>query len=132
MYVYGKLGIIVVVKVGVIIVEYVFFVDEECIDLIKEKGIIYVVMCCIVKELFEIGGKGMFKKIWEKVKFCGSNYDKVYKLVVVVGCIIVFGMDFLLGYLKMVMEIEYVVEVGLLNLEVFKVVMVNGVLIVKG
>jgi imidazolonepropionase-like amidohydrolase len=131
-HVHGKPGIIAAVKAGVTTVEHVSFADEECIDLIKEKGTIYVATRCIVKELLETGGKGMPKKIWEKAKLCGSNHDKAYKLAVAAGCTIALGTDSPPGYSKMATEIEYAVEAGLSNLEALKAATANGVLTVKG
>ncbi|KAK0390534.1 hypothetical protein NLU13_0038 [Sarocladium strictum] len=131
-HVHGKPGIIAAVNAGVTTVEHVSFADDECINLIKEKGTIFVATRLIVKELLDSGGKGLNKKSWEKAKLCGANHEKAYKLAVAAGCTIALGTDSPPGYAKMAAELEFAVQAGLSNLEAIKAATVNGALTVQG
>lgn len=131
-HVHGKPGILAAVNAGVTSVEHVTFADKECIDLIKEKGTIYVATRSIVDFLLKTGGEGMPKIIWEKAKLCGANHLNAYKLAIKTG-----GITFALGTdappgANMALELEFAVEAGLSNLEAIKAATANGPLTVKG
>lgn len=130
-HVHGKKGIIAAVKAGVTSVEHVSFADEECISLIKQRGVIYVATRTIVELLLQTGGKGLPKSIWEKAKFCGSNHLKAYELAVQSGVTIALGTDTPPGF-NMAVELEYAVQAGMSSLEAIKAATANGPLTVKG
>jgi imidazolonepropionase-like amidohydrolase len=131
-HVHGKPGIIAAVNAGVTTLEHVSFADQECVDLIKEKGTIYVATRTIVQLLLDSNGEGLPKKIWEKAKLVGSNHLNAYKLAIEAG-----GVTFALGTdtppgFNQAMELEFAVEAGLSNLEAIKAATANGPLTVKG
>ncbi|KAL7782424.1 amidohydrolase [Trichoderma ceciliae] len=130
-HVHGKKGIIAAVKAGVTSVEHVSFADEECIDLIKERGTIYIATRTIVELLLVTGGKGLPKSIWEKAKLCGSNHIKAYELAIKSGVTIALGTDTPPGF-NMAVELDYAVQAGMSNLDAIKAATANGPLTVKG
>ncbi|PWI72013.1 amidohydrolase [Purpureocillium lilacinum] len=130
-HVHGKPGILQAVRAGVASVEHVTFADQECVDLIREKGTIYVATRTIVKLLLETGGKGMPRIIWDKAKLCGANHLKAYKLAIENGGItFALGTDTPPGF-NMAMELEFAVEAGLSNLEAIRAATANGPLTLR-
>lgn len=129
-HVHGKAGILAAVKAGVSSVEHVTFADEECVDLIKEKGVIFVATRTIVKALVDSGGEGIPKKIWDKVKLVESNHLNAYKLAIRSGVTCALGSDTAPGA-DMALELQYAVEAGMSNLEAIKAATVNAALTVK-
>ncbi|KAK6955167.1 hypothetical protein Daesc_002798 [Daldinia eschscholtzii] len=130
-HVHGKPGILAAVRAGVASVEHVSFADEECIDLIKEKGTMYVATRTIVEMLLQSGGKGLSRQQWEKAQLCGKNSFAAYKLAVKAGVPIALGTDTAPGF-NMAMELDYAVQAGLSNLEAIKAATANGPLTVRG
>ncbi|KAI1471275.1 amidohydrolase [Daldinia caldariorum] len=130
-HVHGKPGIMAAVRAGVATVEHVSFADQECIDLIKEKGTVYVATRTVVELLLLSGGKGLPRQQWEKAQLIGNNNFEAYKLAVKAGVPIALGTDTAPGF-NMAMELEYAVQAGLSNLEAIKAATANGPLTVKG
>lgn len=130
-HVHGKPGILAAVNAGVTTVEHVTFADQECIDLIKEKGVIFVATRTIVKALVESGGEGLPEVIWEKVKLCNSNHLQAYKLAIENGVTIALGSDTAPGA-DMALELEYAVEAGMTNLQAIKAATADAPRTVKG
>ena len=130
-HVHGKPGILQAVHAGVTSVEHVSLADQECIDLIKEKGTVYVATRTIVDLLLQTGGEGLPKKIWEKAKLCGSNHLNAYKMAIAAGVTFALGTDTPPGF-NMAMELEYAVQAGMSNLEAIRAATANGPLTVKG
>ncbi|POR31543.1 Uncharacterized protein TPAR_08212 [Tolypocladium paradoxum] len=130
-HVHGKPGILQAVRAGVTSVEHVSFADQECIDLMKEKGTIYVATRAVIVNLLQSGGKGMPKVIWEKAKLVGSNHLNAYKLAIEAGLTFALGTDSEPGT-TMAVELEYAVQAGMSNLEAIKAATANGPLTVKG
>ncbi|KAI1352881.1 amidohydrolase [Xylaria sp. FL0043] len=124
-HVHGKPGILAAVKAGVRTVEHVSFADEECIELIKEKGTVYVATRTIVDLLLKSEGKGLSKYQWEKAQLCGSNHLKAYKMAIKAGVPIALGTDTGPGF-NMAMELDYAVQAGLTPLEAIKAATANG------
>ncbi|KAI0469211.1 amidohydrolase [Xylaria cf. heliscus] len=124
-HVHGKPGIIAAVKAGVTTVEHVSFADEECIELIKEKGTVYVATRTIVDMLLQGGGKGLTKYQWEKAQLCGTNHLRAYKMAIKAGVPIALGTDTPPGF-NMAMELDYAVQAGLSPLEAIKAATANG------
>ncbi|RYC62547.1 hypothetical protein CHU98_g3651 [Xylaria longipes] len=124
-HVHGKPGILAAVKAGVTTVEHVSFADEECIELIKEKGTVYVATRTIVDLLLKAGGKGLTKYQWEKAQLCGTNHLRAYKMAIKAGVPIALGTDTAPGF-NMAMELDYAVQAGLSPLEAIKAATANG------
>ncbi|KAI9154949.1 hypothetical protein HJFPF1_07510 [Paramyrothecium foliicola] len=130
-HVHGKPGILAAVNAGVTSVEHVTFADQECIDLIKAKGTIYVATRTIVDLLVKSGGKDLPSKVWEKVQLVNTRHVEAYKHAIEAGVTIALGTDTPPGF-NMALELEYAVQAGLSNLEAIKAATANGPLTVKG
>ncbi|KAI5926015.1 amidohydrolase [Camillea tinctor] len=130
-HVHGKPGILAAVRAGVTTVEHVSFADEECIDLIKEKGTVYVATRTIVDMLLQSGGKGLSRPQWEKAQLCGENHLKAYQLAIKAGVPLALGTDTPPGF-NMAMELDYAVKAGLSSLEAIKAATANGPLSIGG
>ncbi|KAI1210802.1 amidohydrolase [Annulohypoxylon truncatum] len=130
-HVHGKPGIIAAVEAGVTTVEHVSFADQECVDLIKEKGTVWIATRTIVDMLLQSGGKGLSRQQWEKAQLCGKNHLAAYKLAIEAGVPIALGTDTPPGF-NMAVELDYAVQAGLSNLEAIKAATANGPLSVGG
>ncbi|KAK9441807.1 amidohydrolase [Metarhizium brunneum] len=130
-HVHGKPGILQAVEAGVTSVEHVSFADQECIDLIKDRGIIFVGTRTIVNLLLDSKGEGMPKKMWEKAKLVGTHSLEGYKKAIEAGCTIALGTDTEPGF-NMAIELQYAVEAGMSSLEAIKAATANGPLTVAG
>ncbi|KAI0884936.1 amidohydrolase [Annulohypoxylon maeteangense] len=130
-HVHGKPGILAAVEAGVTTVEHVSFADQECVDLIKEKGTVWIATRTIVDMLLQSGGKGLSRQQWEKAQLCGKNHLAAYKLAIEAGVPIALGTDTPPGF-NMAMELDYAVQAGLSNLEAIKAATANGPLSVGG
>ncbi|KAG7038154.1 amidohydrolase [Colletotrichum scovillei] len=130
-HVHGKPGIMAAIKAGVTTLEHVSFADRECIDLIKEKGIIYIATRLVMDLLLGTGGKGIPPTAWEKVKLCATNHLAAYKMAIEAGIPIALGTDTGPGF-NMAMELEAAVKAGMSNLEAIKAATANGPLSVGG
>lgn len=128
-HVHGKPGIMAAVKAGVTTVEHVSFADQECIDLIKQKGTIYVATRFIVDLLIQTGGKGLGKAQWEKAKLCATNHEAAYKMAIKQGVTCALGTDTPPG-VNCAIELEYAVKCGMTTLEAIKAATANGPLTV--
>ncbi|KAI1197088.1 amidohydrolase [Nemania serpens] len=124
-HVHGKPGILAAVRAGVTTVEHVSFADEECIELIKEKGTVYVATRTIVDILLQSGGEGLSKYQWEKAQLVGGNHLNAYKLAVKAGVPIALGTDTAPGF-NMATELEHAVKAGMTPLEAIKAATANG------
>ncbi|CAJ2511323.1 Uu.00g069480.m01.CDS01 [Anthostomella pinea] len=129
-HVHGKPGILAAVRAGVRTVEHVSFADRECIDLIREKGTVYIATRTIVDMLLRGGGKGLSRPQWEKARLCGSNHLKAYKLAIEAGVSIALGTDTSPGF-NMAMELDYAVQAGMTSLEAIKAATADGPLSVE-
>jgi imidazolonepropionase-like amidohydrolase len=130
-HVHGKPGIIQAVEAGVTSVEHVSYVDQECIDLIKEKGTIFVATRTIVNLILDSNGEGIPKKSYEKAKLVGAHSLEGYKKAIKAGCTIALGTDTPPGF-NMALELQYAVEAGMSSLEAIKAATANGPLTVAG
>ncbi|KAI1375968.1 amidohydrolase [Hypoxylon crocopeplum] len=130
-HVHGKPGIMAAVEAGVTTVEHVSFADQECVDLIKEKGTVWIATRTIVDMLLQTGGKGLSWQQWEKAQLCGKNHLSAYKMAIDAGVPIALGTDTPPGF-NMAMELDYAVQAGLSNLEAIKAATANGPLSVGG
>ncbi|KAI1098813.1 amidohydrolase [Jackrogersella minutella] len=130
-HVHGKPGIMAAVEAGVTTVEHVSFADQECVDLIKEKGTVWIATRTIVDMLLQSGGKGLSRQQWEKAQLCGENHLAAYRLAIDAGIPIALGTDTSPGF-NMAVELDYAVQAGLSNLEAIKAATANGPLSVGG
>ncbi|KUI69340.1 hypothetical protein VM1G_05067 [Cytospora mali] len=128
-HVHAKEGIMAAVKAGVRTVEHASFADEECIELIKKTGTVYVATRLITEHLLSTGGEGLDPSTWEKAKLCGAHHLAAYKMAIKAGCTFALGTDTPPGVGK-ARELEYAVEAGLSNLEAIKAATANGPLTV--
>lgn len=128
-HVHAKEGILAAVKAGVTTLEHLSFADQECIDLIKEKGTICVPTRYVTELLLSTGGKGLDPYTWEKAKLCAKNHLEMYKLAIKSGCIIAMGTDTAPG-MNVAVELELAVKAGMTNLEAIKCATVHGALTV--
>ncbi|KAJ0383744.1 hypothetical protein COL922a_009839 [Colletotrichum nupharicola] len=124
-HVHGKPGFMAAVKAGVTTVEHVSFADQECIDLIKEKGTIYIATRLIMDMIIDSGGEGIRKYAYEKAKICAENHLVAYKMAIEQGLPIALGTDTGPGF-NMAMELESAVKAGMSNLEAIKAATANG------
>jgi imidazolonepropionase-like amidohydrolase len=102
---------------------------SRCMDLLKEKNIIYVATRTIVELLIASGGVGIPKQSWEKAKLCASHHLTAYKLAVENGLTIALGTDTNPGF-NQAIELEYAVAAGMSNLEAIKAATANAALTV--
>ncbi|KAJ0160864.1 Uncharacterized protein CTA2_7167 [Colletotrichum tanaceti] len=130
-HVHGKPGILAAIKAGVTTLEHVSFADRECIDLIKEKDIVYIATCVVMDLLLSTDGKGLSPAVWDKVKLCATNHLTAYKMAIESGVRIALGTDTSPGF-NMAMELESAVKAGMSNLEAIKAATANGPLSVGG
>lgn len=124
-HVHAKAGILAAVKAGVKTVEHVSFADQECIDLIKKTGTVYVATRLVTEFLLSTGGEGLDPSTWEKAKLCGAHHLAAYKLAIDAGCTFALGTDTPPG-VNMALELEYAVKAGLSNLAAIKAATANG------
>lgn len=126
---HAREGILAAARAGVRTMEHFSFADGECIDLIKEKGIICVPTRAVTELLLSTGGEGLDPSSWEKAKLTAASHTKAYKLAIEAGCTIAMGTDTPPG-VNMANELEYAVAAGLSSLEAIKAATVNGALTV--
>jgi imidazolonepropionase-like amidohydrolase len=126
---HAKPGIIAAIKAGVKTIEHGSFADQECVDLMKEKNVIFVPTRFVVEALIESGGKGLTRESWEKAKLCAKSHLSAYKAALAAGVTIAFGTDTSPGF-NMAIEIELAVKSGMSNLEAIKAATANGPLTV--
>ncbi|RYP05592.1 hypothetical protein DL764_003705 [Monosporascus ibericus] len=124
-HVHSKPAIINAVLAGVRTIEHASFADQECVDLIKEKGSVYIATRTIVDMLLETGGKGLSRQTWEKAKLIGRHHEAAYKLAVRSGVTFALGTDTQPGF-NMAKELEHAVKAGMSNLEAIKAATANG------
>ncbi|PKS11606.1 hypothetical protein jhhlp_001756 [Lomentospora prolificans] len=128
-HVHAKAGIINAVNAGVATVEHVTFADDECLSLIKEKGVVYVATRTIVELLLQTGGKGLTPSVWKKAQLAGAKNRSAYEAAVKAGLTFALGTDLSPGS-NHAKELEYAVEAGMSNLEAIQAATANGPLTV--
>ncbi|CAN8098383.1 unnamed protein product [Discula destructiva] len=128
-HVHAKEGILAAVRAGVTSCEHLSFADQECIDLIKEKGVVCVPTRWVTEMLLSTGGQGLDPYTWEKAKLCATNHLAMYKMAIKSGCTIAMGTDTPPG-VNAAKELEYAVLAGMSSLEAIKAATVHGALTV--
>ncbi|TQN66970.1 hypothetical protein CSHISOI_08516 [Colletotrichum shisoi] len=124
-HVHGKPGIMAALKAGVTTLEHVSFADRECIDLIKEKDVVYIATRVIIDLLLSTDGKGLSPAVWEKAKLCATNHLTAYRMAIESGVRIALGTDTSPGF-NMAVELESAVKAGMSDLEAIKAATANG------
>ncbi|KAK0614709.1 amidohydrolase [Immersiella caudata] len=124
-HVHGKPGILAAVKAGVTSVEHVSFADEECLELIKEKGTLYVATRSVIDLLLKSQGRWLSPESWKKAQLVAADHLAAYKLAIKKGVPIALGTDSAPGF-NMAVELEHAVNCGMSNLEAIKAATANG------
>lgn len=124
-HVHNKPGILAAVRAGVTTLEHCSLADQECIDLIKEKGVICIFARFINEFLLRTGGKGLEPSIWEKAQYVGTHHLEAYKMAIKAGVTLALGTDTAPGS-NVAVELEFAVQAGLSNLEAIKAATVNA------
>lgn len=122
---HNKPGILAAVRAGVTTVEHLSLADQECIDLIKEKGVVCVFARWVTEYLLRSGGKGLDPSSWEKAQYVGKHQFEAYKLAIKEGVTVALGTDTPPGA-NVAVELEFAVQAGLSNLEAIKAATVNA------
>lgn len=130
-HVHGKAGILAAINAGVATLEHVSMADEECIDLMKEKGIIFVATRGVFESLLGYGPDLLPPWIWEKASKMAEHHKHAYQMAIKKGVKIALGTDTIPG-LDTAKEIEWAVNCGMSNLEALKAATVMGAETVKG
>ena len=128
-HVHGKPGIVAAVNAGVTTVEHVSFADEECIELIKEKGTVYVGTRSVLELLMLTGGEGIPSESWKKIQSIAASHLRAYQMAIKAGLPCAMGTDAPPGW-NYAMEIEAAVKCGMSNFEAIKAATANGPLTV--
>ncbi len=126
---HGRAAILAAVRAGVRTVEHASFADRECVDLIRERGAVYVATRTVVDLLLRSGGRGLSRQTWEKAKLVGAHHEAAYRLAIASGVTCALGTDTQPGF-NMAMELEYAVRAGMSNLQAIKAATANGPLTV--
>ncbi|TWU74223.1 hypothetical protein ED733_003450 [Metarhizium rileyi] len=129
-HVHGKPGIMAAVRAGVRTVEHVSFADDECIRLIKQKGVVYVATREAIELLLSLGPL-LPRETWEKAQLVEGHHMAAYEAAVRAGVTIALGTD-AIATLRMARELEWAVKAGMSNLEAIRAATANGPLTVEG
>ncbi|KXJ96394.1 hypothetical protein Micbo1qcDRAFT_191179 [Microdochium bolleyi] len=128
-HVHSKAGIVAAVEAGVRSIEHVSFADEECVELIKQKGVVWVATRTVNEILKQSKGRGLPRSVWEKAKMVNGRSLEAYKMAIADG-----GVTFALGTdtppgFNMAVELGYAVQAGMTNLEAIRAATANGPLV---
>ncbi|OAA73422.1 amidohydrolase [Cordyceps fumosorosea ARSEF 2679] len=115
---HAKAGILASIHAGVTTIEHGSFADEECVALMKERGVIYVPTRRAVTNLLEFKDQ-LPRKVREKLEMVDARQLAAYRLAVAAGVRIAMGTDTVPGGVRGV-EIQHGVEAGLTNLQALK------------
>ncbi|KAH7039940.1 amidohydrolase [Microdochium trichocladiopsis] len=125
-HVHSKEGIMAALQAGVRSVEHVSFADRECVDLIREKKVVWVATRTVNEILKQTKGRGLPRNVWEKAKKVSGASLEAYKMAIADGEIaFALGTDTAPGF-NMAMELDYAVQAGMTNLEAIKAATANG------
>ncbi|KAG8417303.1 hypothetical protein J3459_012397 [Metarhizium acridum] len=123
-------GIVAAVEAGVRTVEHVSLADDECLGLIKQRGVVYVATREAIELLLSMGDE-LPRVHRDKVRLVAEHHMAAYKAAVRAGVTIALGTD-AVAALTMARELEWAVEAGLSNLEAIRAATANGPLTVEG
>lgn len=129
-HVHGKPGIVAAVEAGVRTVEHASLADDECLALIKQRGVVYVATREAIELLLELGDE-LPRVHRDKLRLVAAHHMAAYRAAVAAGVTIALGTD-ALAALTMARELEWAVEAGLSNLEAIRAATANGPLTVEG
>ncbi|KAJ1338692.1 amidohydrolase family protein [Microdochium nivale] len=125
-HVHSKAGIVNAVSAGVRSVEHVSFADRECVELIKEKEVVWVATRTVNEILKQTRGRGLPRSVWEKAKMVSGASLAAYKMAIADGGVtFALGTDTAPGF-NMAVELGYAVEAGMTNLEAIRAATANG------
>ncbi|KJK82540.1 hypothetical protein H634G_02146, partial [Metarhizium anisopliae BRIP 53293] len=123
-------GIVAAVEAGVRTVEHASLADDECLALIKRRGVVYVATREAIELLLELGDD-LPRVHRDKLRLVAGHHMAAYRAAVAAGVTIALGTD-ALAALTMARELEWAVEAGLSNLEAIRAATANGPLTVEG
>ncbi|KID69260.1 amidohydrolase, partial [Metarhizium hybridum] len=129
-HVHGKPGIVAAVEAGVRTVEHASLADDECLALIKRRGVVYVATREAIELLLELGDD-LPRVHRDKLRLVAGHHMAAYRAAVAAGVTIALGTD-ALAALTMARELQWAVEAGLSNLEAIRAATANGPLTVEG
>lgn len=130
-HVHGKAGILAAIDAGVTTLEHVSMADEECIDLIKEKDIIFVATRNVVEMILQLGPDLIPPWMWEKASAMAKQSMIAYQMAIKKGVRIALGTDSIPG-VSLAVELEWAVKAGMSNLEAIKAATATAAETVKG
>ncbi|KAE8153637.1 hypothetical protein BDV25DRAFT_168623 [Aspergillus avenaceus] len=129
---HGKAGIMNALRAGCRTIEHGSFLDEEAVELMKEKGAILVATRSVIENglaMRDLFTPGSYKKLLE----VADAHQKSYQLAISRGVTIALGTDQfissdnpMLGYGRSGLEVKYAVEAGLSPLAAIEAVTANG------
>ena len=131
---HGKPGIMAALRSGVMTIEHGSYIDEECADLMVEKGAILVATRLIIANGLALGEKYMAPYAWEKLKVLAESHWKAMQIAVRKGVKIAIGTDTtgttpgsgLLRFDRIGKELYYHVEAGMSELQAIEAATANG------
>jgi imidazolonepropionase-like amidohydrolase len=137
-HVHGKAGILAAIRAGCRTLEHGTYLDEECVEKMKERDVMLVATRTIVKEGVkhpELMSKESYVKMLETAK----HHLQAYKLAIKSGVKIALGTDLgssipgqALSLGKSGAELSYAVEAGMTALEAIEAATANGPLTLGG
>ncbi|KAK8139831.1 hypothetical protein PG984_000954 [Apiospora sp. TS-2023a] len=129
-HVHAKAGILQAVRAGVKTVEHVSFADDEVIELVKERGVIWVATRTVIQLLLDSGGDGVPRKSWDKaLRIADASLAGYKRAIADGGVMFALGTDTPPGF-NMAMELELAVRCGMTNPQAIRCATVNGPLTV--
>lgn len=129
----GKSGIMAALHARVRSIEHGMYLDEECIALMKEKGVYYVATQHIVHTLLSDYIDDLPPKTQTKLRTIAAHGQKAYKLAVKHGVKIALGTDILssdrkskLSHGNNAHELIWAVKAGMTPLQAIEAATANG------
>jgi imidazolonepropionase-like amidohydrolase len=131
---HGKPGIMAALRSGVKTIEHGSYIDEECADLMLEKGATLVATRLIIANGLTLGEKYMAPYAWEKLKALADSHWKAMQTAIHKGVKIAIGTDTtgttpgseLLRFDRVGKELYYHVKAGMSPLEAIEAATANG------
>lgn len=129
-HVHAKAGILQAVRAGVATIEHASFADDEVIELVKERGVIWVATRTVIQLLLDSGGEGVPRKSWDKaLRIADASLAGYKRAIADGGVMFALGTDMPPGF-NMAMELELAVRCGMTNLQAIRCATANGPLTV--
>ncbi|KAK7951990.1 amidohydrolase [Apiospora aurea] len=122
----AKEGILQALHAGVKTLEHVSFADDEVIELVKAKDVVWVATRTVIQLLLDSSGEGVPRKSWDQALRIADAALAGYKRAIADG-----GVTFALGTdtppgFNMALELELAVQCGMTNLQAIRCATANG------